>query len=428
MISILILVIHEILTVSVGYLFHGLYLEKKRGWSSSKVVGLLLAAGILWSLLSELVESAFPLNTIAFALGSIFKAALCFFIVTLPYAGKLSKRCFLTLFLITLSTMAEAISMTLFLWWKQLDSILSVKPVEAYAVNWTLLLLMYGLVVIIKRVRKNKGFITKPLSLYALESLVPLLSLLLLFLGFKYLERTGLLVIALIIVVMDVAAFFFFERIEQYYAQNQSYALQEQQNQMREDYYQQVEAHQKEIRIMKHDMQNQLIALDGLLRTGNLEKAEKNVQQLVARLAADTQYDFTAHPAINALLGAKYKQARENNILCDFDVKMPEDVQMNGSDLVAAVGNILDNAIEACQHCTNKRYIRLRVMYYNASLIVNCENSTDGKHVDLQTRKKDPANHGLGLESVRSIVNSYRGDLQSQYIDQHFQIEFTLFE
>ena len=47
-------------------------------------------------------------------------------------------------------------------------------------------------------------------------------------------------------------------------------------------------------------------------------------------------------------------------------------------------------------------------------------NNTQEKDGQFKTDKKDKALHGIGLKSVRQIVEKYQGDIKIQYDEEHF--------
>jgi hypothetical protein len=79
---------------------------------------------------------------------------------------------------------------------------------------------------------------------------------------------------------------------------------------------------------------------------------------------------------------------KETGITCEFEIKCPETMKFSDSDLSSLIGNILDNAREACEHSSTRKYVQLKLVYFNHSLVGSCENSTDSKVTTLTTRKK----------------------------------------
>ena len=87
-----------------------------------------------------------------------------------------------------------------------------------------------------------------------------------------------------------------------------------------------------------------------------------------------------------------------------------------------------DNAREACEQCQKRKYIQLKMIYFNHSLVVSCENSIEGRVTSLATRKQDSANHGIGMKSIREIVENHHGRLNYESDDYSFKLSFNLFE
>lgn len=100
--------------------------------------------------------------------------------------------------------------------------------------------------------------------------------------------------------------------------------------------------------------------------------------------------------------------------LCDINLKKCEFIQM--LDVSSIFCNMLDNAIEACENITHDRYIKLHGVIVKSYFIITCENSKSNKlkfkNSKLITSKEDKFIHGIGLQSIRSSIKKYNGDLE----------------
>ena len=65
-------------------------------------------------------------------------------------------------------------------------------------------------------------------------------------------------------------------------------------------------------------------------------------------IVLDIGGDLTGNKAVDALLYQKRKQAEEEDIKWECDMQMPKECCINEFDLCVLIGNILDNALEAC--------------------------------------------------------------------------------
>ena len=93
-------------------------------------------------------------------------------------------------------------------------------------------------------------------------------------------------------------------------------------------------------------------------------------------------------------------------------VKLPENIDT--IELAIALSNLLDNAIEAEQKEQEQEiHLNMEVVDEMFNLIVenHIQNSVLCVNTKLVTSKKNKAEHGLGIPTVREIVNQYQGFL-----------------
>lgn len=104
---------------------------------------------------------------------------------------------------------------------------------------------------------------------------------------------------------------------------------------------------------------------------------------------------------------------------------------MEVMDIYSLFGNMLDNAIE-CEMTlpAATRFIHLTVRSTNWMLVIHVENHFEGR-LELRdglpvTTKKDRANHGFGMLSIRRVVEKYGGNLVVSTEAQLFQIDIVI--
>lgn len=228
-------------------------------------------------------------------------------------------------------------------------------------------------------------------------------------------------------ILLTVLFYAGFEIADSLYHKNQEYQLQEQRHELLTEYYQQVEKHQQEVRKIRHDLKNQLYSIAGYLENDKEANANQQINELIRKLESDETPSFTQHVGLNALLRLHYQKIKQAKIICEFEIHCPETVGISDADLSSLIGNILDNAREACQHCEGRRYIQLKLVYFNQSLVISCENSTDCKVASFTTRKSDKANHGLGMQAIQQIVEKYHGSLNHTTDHYSFRLTCSLF-
>lgn len=221
----------------------------------------------------------------------------------------------------------------------------------------------------------------------------------------------------------------YFKHVEMTSKENYDYQLNEQKHTMMEKYYQRIDSYQKEILRLKHDMKNQLLVIQGHVVKAELTQVESLLDSMLQETVATEQYHYTNDKTVNVLISQKCLQAQKVNIACQFDIQMPSTNLFEVNDLIVLVSNILDNAIEAGSYCPDdNRWLTFRMILRQQCLVISSENSIDGKHKSLKTRKKENRNHGIGMNSIQRIVQKYEGEIDYNWGENSFQIELQLFE
>lgn len=202
------------------------------------------------------------------------------------------------------------------------------------------------------------------------------------------------------------------------------YVMYQEQNQMKrmkqeainqlEIYDRQIHEKQKvmdEVRKTKHDMKNNMIYLQNLLKV-NPEEAEKYLEKYIGDTTEKTEeFSKSGNLPVDAVLNYKNMIAKSKGINIILEQQIPIDLPYKDSDICIILGNLLDNAIEAVESSRNKE-IRVYIMYFRHKFKIKVSNYYEGQlkkdgSGDYVTGKGDKINHGLGLKSVRTIVESY---------------------
>lgn len=197
---------------------------------------------------------------------------------------------------------------------------------------------------------------------------------------------------------------------------------------MQQTYYEELEKNQQQIRKFRHDMKNHFSIIGGLLEDGNIEKARSYFSDLFGYMETRNR-KFCENSILNALLNAKYNMAVEAGIDCFFHISFDKMTGIDDISLCTLFSNTLDNAIEACKKVPNenKRKLSLRARYtdngYFSCEIVNSKvNEVHERKGIFLTDKEDKTSHGLGISSVKEIVEKYKGTLDISYNEEEFQV------
>lgn len=100
---------------------------------------------------------------------------------------------------------------------------------------------------------------------------------------------------------------------------------------------------------LRHDMKNHIIALSGLLEDKEWEKMNDYLNKMRDSANLGTREELTGSRVVDALLYPKREKAEQQGILWQCDMQIPELCDMEEFDLCVLFGNILDNAVNACE-------------------------------------------------------------------------------
>lgn len=195
---------------------------------------------------------------------------------------------------------------------------------------------------------------------------------------------------------------------------------------LQQSYYEELERNQTQIRKLRHDMNNHLAVVGGLLEEGNTEEALDYFKKLSGYMETGKRR-FCQNSIVNALLNVKYNAAVEVGIDLFFHISIDGMMGIDDVSLCTVFANTLDNAIEACAKIPDvkERKMSVRARYTQAGYfsyeITNSKvNEIREKKGRILTDKEDGKAHGFGLTSVREIVERYGGTVDFSYTEKEF--------
>ena len=115
----------------------------------------------------------------------------------------------------------------------------------------------------------------------------------------------------------------------------------------------------QEMRGYKHDFHHHLQTLKGQLEAGETGRALKYIEQLDQSLQSVDAILKTGNITVDAILSAKLAQVKTENISIDVKAHVPAQLLLSDLELSIVLGNLLDNATEACREAAGDRLIRI---------------------------------------------------------------------
>ncbi len=194
-----------------------------------------------------------------------------------------------------------------------------------------------------------------------------------------------------------------------------------------------IKAQEKDIRKMAHDLENRLLPAVMYLRQGKPDQSLETLEQLTETLNnLQKPTEITGHAMLDLILTFKISKARTDDVKIKVDRQMDAPVLVPDEDISVMLGNALDNAIEAVAKLNDKyeRVINLQLRSGHGIFTIKITNSVDQDVViqngKIKSTKINSRNHGIGLNSIRNLVNKNHGFLDLQSKDKTFTLSISL--
>ena len=180
-----------------------------------------------------------------------------------------------------------------------------------------------------------------------------------------------------------------------------------------------------EQRKMVHEFKNHMSCMASLAKHGEIERLNDYIAKI--RDNMDQEHDLidTNHKLINRILNTKYLEACQKRILLVIKTNDLSGIVMEDQYLVILLSNLLNNAMEACEHC-EKKVIKLKMVKEHDWLTVSVSNSYEqepivaaGKFITSKT--ENVQYHGLGIENIKDVVEKYEGTYLIMNENNQFQ-------
>lgn len=180
----------------------------------------------------------------------------------------------------------------------------------------------------------------------------------------------------------------------------------------------------QETRRAEHDLRHHMALMAAYLEDGEYDRLRAYLDEYRSSLPEDSQAVFCRNHTANLLLSYFARQAADAGVGFAAYGNLPADLGIAESDLSVILGNLLENALQACMAQEGfRRQIVFRGKMEGQCLLVTVDNTFEGElrqdpNGALLSTKRGGS--GLGLESVRHIAARYGGMLRTECRDGMF--------
>ena len=176
---------------------------------------------------------------------------------------------------------------------------------------------------------------------------------------------------------------------------------------------------------VKHDAKHHIRLLEALLESGKTEEARAYLKEFsFSEQLLKMDKVFSSNTVVNYLINLKSARMQEAGIrfscsICDRAGGIAD------VDLNILLGNLFDNAIEACERVGGEREIFLAVKRRGDYLVIIMENTAGENVLFSGSEKPDPENHGYGISSMKEVAERYGGRVHMERIESRERSERT---
>lgn len=174
-----------------------------------------------------------------------------------------------------------------------------------------------------------------------------------------------------------------------------------------------------------HEYKNQILCIESLIDKKQYKKLEEYVKKIYGFLNSEPDAINTNNVIVNAILNTKYQEADTKGIVFVFRVNDLSELKIKDEDVVTILANLLNNAIEACETCEDKKVIRFKFVKEDDMIIIAVKNTfnydviyENGEIKSTKTSSVDE--HGVGIKNVLKIIDKYNGSYVIEDKDKEF--------
>lgn len=189
----------------------------------------------------------------------------------------------------------------------------------------------------------------------------------------------------------------------------------------------------EEARCARHDLRHHFITLSSLAEKGSIEDVREYLQRYSSYASDDSTLFYCGNMTANALFVFYAQAAHDSGIDYSVTAALAEhDTGITDVDLTVVLGNILENAIEACrrQQPNEKKWIAVNAYVSGNAFFLAVDNSYNGQTQKDREGRFLSAKHdgcGIGMESVKSVVLKYGGEFRAVEEGNQFCVSLVMY-
>jgi len=184
----------------------------------------------------------------------------------------------------------------------------------------------------------------------------------------------------------------------------------------------------REMRGWRHDYKNHMQVLKIYVENRQWEECMEYIAQMNQDLSEVDHVIKTGNVMADAIVNSKVSLAKAKNIQLDVTVKIPGELPVSDVEFCVLFGNLMDNAIEACEKIADEeeRFIRIFIGLFKKQFYISITNATNQKKRVQKYYSLKGEGHGFGLYRIDKIIKERKGYLNRKDEPGVFATEIML--
>lgn len=187
-------------------------------------------------------------------------------------------------------------------------------------------------------------------------------------------------------------------------------------------HYQKLNEMYDTLSILRHDYKYHLNTISELVNNNDIDGIKKYLSGVRVQIPDNDLQYYCKNAVLNALLGSYAERCAKSHIEYDVQLAMPETLSITNYDMCIILGNLLENAVEACNkleqssETQSPAKIGLLIKTQGKHLAVMVKNNFNGiiaedNGLPISVKKYG----GFGLRSIAAVASRYDGNIFTEW-------------
>jgi two-component system, LytTR family, sensor histidine kinase AgrC len=230
--------------------------------------------------------------------------------------------------------------------------------------------------------------------------------------------------------LMATLVFLLAEQNQRYMKKNYEQQEVEHQNKLVGQHIDEVQSIYLTMRGWRHDYHNHMQTLKAHMAMRQYDLANRYLDELEKDLDDIDVLIKSGNINLDAILNSKLSLAKSKDIEVNCKANLPGKLAISDIDLCILIGNVVDNALEACDsmEAGEEKFLRIYIGIFKQQLYISVTNSTKElvRKFDYEYITNKRGNHGHGLKRIDNTVSKYQGYINRKNEPGVFATEIML--